>query len=110
MDCKNERVSISATDEGGNSVEFNAQLTVIDPKDAIVFECDVTNEETESAFFRNSEIKDLDLSAVEGCGKFVVTGMNDSMAYYMTVSILDTKTPAVDISSFDIYCSAKNRR
>ncbi len=106
--CKNKSVSISATDEGGNCVEFDAKLTVIDPKDVLVFEYGVTDEEIRNAVFSViPEIKNLDLSAIEGCGKFVVTGMDDNTAYYMTVSISDTEAPTADISSFDILLGEK---
>lgn len=106
--CKNKSLSISATDEGGNCVEFDSKLTVIDPKDALVFEYGVTDEEIESAVLSVIPgIENLDLSAIEGCGKFAVTGTDEDTAYYVTVSVSDTEAPTADITSFDILLGEK---
>lgn len=106
--CKNEYVSISAIDEGGNRVEYKAKLTVVDPKDNLIFEYGVTDEEIESAVLTViPEIENLDLSAIEGCGRFTVKGTDDDTMYYVTVNISDTVSPTADIISYDILRGEK---
>lgn len=98
-----ENVSITATDEGGNSVEFEAKLTVIDPKDTLVFEYGVTIEEIETAILSViPQMENIDFSMIDGCGQFLVTGKNDNTAYFAEINISDTKAPVADVNSFDI--------
>lgn len=101
-EVKNAPVSVRATDEGGNSVDFEAFLTVVDPGDALVFEYGVTKEViTEHILSVLPDMKNLDFSAVGEYGDFFVTGNSGDTAYFALITVADTVAPVAKLASFD---------
>lgn len=99
---KDSDVTVLATDEGGNTVEFNGKLTVVDQKDALTFEYGVTEEQIRSAVTSVlPEIDDVDLSDIGECGSFTVRGRNGNVGYFALVTVKDTKPPVADVFSYD---------
>lgn len=95
-------VTVLATDEGGNTVEFNGKLTVVDQMDALTFEYGVTEEQIRSAVLSVlPELDNMDLSDIGECGSFTVRGRNGNVGYFALVTVKDTKPPVADISSYD---------
>ena len=101
-EVKNAPVSVRATDEGGNYVDFEASLTVVDPGDTLVFEYGVTKEViTEHILSVLPDMKNLDFSAVEEYGDFFVTGNSGDTAYFALITVADTVAPVAKLASFD---------
>lgn len=98
-----QKVVVRATDEGGNSTEFTSLMTVTEEREDLSFEYGVLSQTVEEHIRAEfSGITSLDISAIDGCGIFFVTGEGEDSFYFLKTVINDTVAPVADIGSYDI--------
>jgi len=102
------KVQLKATDEGGNTSTYTANLTIIKPEKPLYFEYGVSTEtlasELASAFGDNVE---FDFPKQDDCAKITVTGKDKSSFYYVDIEINDIIAPVADVRSFDLVLGEK---
>ncbi len=102
------KVSVCGTDGGGNAVTADAVLTVVDSDDRFTFERGVSADEiTEVIRDHFGFDAEIDMSSVNGCGKFTVTAQTDESFYYIGVNIKDTAPPTATVRSYDLILGEK---
>ncbi len=99
-------VTVIATDEGGNSTESVASLTVNDATMKVKLEFGVEDEEMKKAVSSaQPKLEETDFSGVDvrTCGEYRVTAFDqDGGLFIFEVEILDTTAPTAESRSFDV--------
>ncbi len=96
-------VDITAVDEGGNAVQFSEKLTVVDTEAELSFEYGVSVDEVREAVLSVFEgISELQMPEEFDCGEHILSTDGENGRYFVRVMIKDTKSPEVQVASFDI--------
>ncbi len=98
-----EVLTFTAWDEGGNSTRYQAELTVVDSEDFLVFEYGVSAETIKKTVVKLiPPLENGDFSVISGCGEYLITGREENTVYYAKIGVWDTTAPTADVRSFDL--------
>ncbi|MCQ2433203.1 MAG: DUF5011 domain-containing protein, partial [Clostridia bacterium] len=104
-----QEISVSACDEGGNTVSHTVTLTVVDAALAIRAEFG-TDAEQLLADIREShpQFEQIDLSRLDFsvCGTYRINARSSDTYYLLNVDLSDTTPPKARIRSFDILAGS----